>query len=264
MARHVPGPLYFEQIGKTGLPMLFLHSTPDDHRLWLFQTAHFSAHFRTIAIDVAGYGRSPAIQEGVTPADQASACWEAVDRVSDGPLIIQANSMGAGIATAMAHQHPERIKALILSGCGYSASNEVFLKWVERYKTEGLPLRREQVLDHLAPSVRANPLMQYYADMIVELNNAGTLASIVAMNQGLAHRHPESYYRDMSVPTMIIAGKEDRSYPSALVLQKLIPNCELRAIDNVAHAPMLEAPWEYDRHAIEFLTKLGLYPGEPT
>jgi pimeloyl-ACP methyl ester carboxylesterase len=264
MARHVPGPLYVEQLGATGTPMLFLHSTPDDHRLWLFQTAHFSAHYRTIAVDVAGYGRSPAVQDGVTPADQAQACWETVDRIATGAIIIQGNSMGAGIATAMAHQHRERVKALILSGCGYTASNEVFLRWVERYATEGIALRHEQVLDHLAPASRANPMLQYYARMVVELNNAGTLASIIAMNKGLAIREPESYYRSVSVPTLIITGKEDRSYPSALVLQKLIPGCELKAIDGVAHAPMIEAPWEYDRHAIEFLTKLGLYPGEPS
>ena len=28
MARHIPGPLYYEQIGATGTPMIFVHSTP--------------------------------------------------------------------------------------------------------------------------------------------------------------------------------------------------------------------------------------------
>ena len=46
MARHIPGPLYFQQSGATGTPMVFLHSTPDDHRFWMYQTAHFSAWFR--------------------------------------------------------------------------------------------------------------------------------------------------------------------------------------------------------------------------
>jgi pimeloyl-ACP methyl ester carboxylesterase len=64
VARHIPGPLYYEQQGASGTPMLFLHSTPDDHRLWMFQTAHFSAWYRCIAVDFAGYGRAPAPPPG--------------------------------------------------------------------------------------------------------------------------------------------------------------------------------------------------------
>jgi len=262
MARRVPGPLYYEQIGATGTPMLFLHSTPDDHRLWLFQTAHFSAQFRTIAVDIGGYGRSPAVQSGVRAADQATACWEIVDRISTGGIIIHGNSMGAGVATAMAQQRPAQTRAMILSGCGFSTSNEVFLRWVERYKSEGLPLRYEQLFDHFAPEARANPYLQYYARMVVELNNHGTLASIIAMNEGLSHREPASFYQGLRVPTLIITGTKDRSYQSAFELQKLIPGCALESIEGAGHAPMIEAPWEYDRHAIAFLTKLGLYPGE--
>ena len=66
MAAHIPGPLFFHQQGPTGIPMIFLHSTPDDHRLWMYQQAHFSSWYRTIAVDLAGYGRSPTPQKGIT------------------------------------------------------------------------------------------------------------------------------------------------------------------------------------------------------
>ena len=66
MARHIPGPLYFNLHGSSGMPMIFLHSTPDDHRLWMYQTARFSSWFRTIAVDLAGYGRSGPAQQGLS------------------------------------------------------------------------------------------------------------------------------------------------------------------------------------------------------
>src|SRR6185312_7501427 len=72
MARHIPGPLHFVQQGADGMPMLFIHSTPDDHRLWYIQTAHFSSWYRTIAVDLAGYGHSPAPQQGVQVTDQSN------------------------------------------------------------------------------------------------------------------------------------------------------------------------------------------------
>lgn len=261
MAARVPGPLYFEQLGATGMPMVFLHSTPDDHRLWLYQTAHFSSWYRTIAIDLAGYGRSPAVQDGVTIADQAAACWEAVDRVGSGPIILHGNSIGSGVALRMVEQQSARVSALILSGTGYSPSAEVFQRWVDRYRAEGLPLRHQQLFDHFAPAVRNDPILTYYADMVVELNNAGTLASVVAMNAANVDRPPEAYYRAVKVPTLIIAGTEDRSYASSFDLQKLIGGSEHRSIEGAGHAPMIEMPWEYDRYSIDFLKKLGLHSG---
>ena len=119
MARHIPGPLFFDQHGPSGMPMLFLHSTPDDHRLWMYQTAFFSSWYRTIAVDLAGYGRSPPAQKGMRVADQADAAWEVVDQVSSGKVIIHGNSMGSMVAMHMAHQQPDRVPALILSGTGY-------------------------------------------------------------------------------------------------------------------------------------------------
>jgi pimeloyl-ACP methyl ester carboxylesterase len=261
MARHVPGPLYFTQQGASGTPMAFLHSTPDDHRLWLYQTAFFSSWYRTIAIDLAGYGSSPAVQDGVTIADQAAACWEAIDRVSTGKIILHGNSIGSGVALRMAEQHGERILALILSGTGYSPSAEVFQRWVDRYRAEGLPLRHQQLFDHFAPAVRNDPILGYYAAMVVELNNLGTLPSVIAMNAANVDRPPEAYYRAVRVPTLIIAGTEDRSYASSFDLQKLIPGCAHRSIAGAGHAPMIEMPWEYDRHVCDFLKELDLFSG---
>ncbi len=152
MARHIPGPLYFEQIGASGRPMFFIHSTPDDHRLWMFQTAHFSAWYRTVAVDLAGYGRSPASQQGVSVADQAAACWEVLDRIPSQEVIIQGNSLGAFVALHMAQQRPMRTCALILSGCGYLKTREMMVRWKKRYQEDGIALREVPVIEAVPKS----------------------------------------------------------------------------------------------------------------
>jgi pimeloyl-ACP methyl ester carboxylesterase len=261
MARHIRGPLYCEQLGATGTPMIFLHSTPDDHRLWMYQTAHFSAWYRCLAVDCAGYGRSPAVQPGVTMDDHAEACWEVVDRYTKGGAIIHGNSFGSEIAMRMAQRHPERVPALILSGCGYVATSEIFLRWAERYRAEGLALRHFQVLDHFAPAGKTSKLLLHYADMVCALNNEGTLASIVANNEALAQRPDPSFYAGITAPTIIIIGDLDRSKPASFELQKHIKGSELVFIPEVGHACNIEAPAAYDAHCVRFLSKLGLYPG---
>jgi pimeloyl-ACP methyl ester carboxylesterase len=261
MAPHIPAPLYYEQQGKTGLPMVFLHSTPDDNRLWLFQTAHFSSWYRTIAVDLAGYGRSPAPQEGVTMADQAAAVWELVDTINDGPVIVQGNSMGSEVAMHMADQRPERMACMILSGCGYLPDiREIQLRGKQEYREQGIARRRGAVLFHFHPKLRETPLVEYYADMVCGLSNVGTLGSIVAMNQVLADASPDLYPR-LKVPTLIIIGGDDFTLQGAHKLQSLIKGSEIVEMLGAGHANCFEQPWEYDRLALEYLKKKRLFPG---
>jgi 3-oxoadipate enol-lactonase len=241
--------------------MLFLHSTPDDHRLWLYQTAHFSAWYRTIAVDLAGYGRSPPPQAGVRIADHAEACWEAVDRIASGSsIIIQGNSVGSFVALHMAAQQPRRTLALLLSGCGYLPTREMMVRWKTRYQEEGIALRHGQILDHFSPAARETALVRYYAKMITDLTNEGTLNSIIAMNEALSHPDPEEFFDTIKPPTLIISGTADRNHPAAFELQKRIKGSEIVSIEGAGHSSNVEAPWEFDDACIRFLSKHKLFP----
>jgi len=265
VAKHIPGPLYYQQQGATGPVMIFLHSTPDDHRLWLYQTAHFSAWYRTIAVDLAGYGRSPIPQDGVTLADQAEACWEVVDRVDGGggQIVVQGNSMGSFIAFHMCKQRPERAHCLIMSGTGFIPGpvRQPMKVWRERYLKEGIGLRHYQLLDHFSDAAKKKPEVQYYANMVVELNNPATVGAIAAMNGALMNAEPDSFWEDCPVPLMIVSGTADRNHPAAEVLHKRMKGSQFRVVEGAGHAVMQENPALYDSYCIEFLDSLGLWPG---
>jgi pimeloyl-ACP methyl ester carboxylesterase len=264
MARHVIGPLYVEQSGVSGRPMIFLHSTPDDHRLWMYQIARFSPWFRTIAVDLPGYGRSGPAQQGFTISDIADAAWEVVDRVSSAEVIVHGNSMGSMVAMQMASKQPQRVPALILSGTGYLPRRDPMKVWAQRYAEEGLELRYKQCLDHFSPAAQKLPHVQYYARMICELNNPSTLASIIAMNEALyADPEPDSFFDSLTMPTVIISGTADRNHAAARALHEHIRGSAFKEVPDAGHAVMQEAPWLYDEYAIEFLAKHGLWPGEP-
>jgi pimeloyl-ACP methyl ester carboxylesterase len=259
LARHIPGPLYYEQHGDSGLPMLFLHSTPDDHRLWMHQLAYFSPWFRCIAVDLAGYGRSPAVQKGVTIADQAQACWEVVDSIAPGPLVIQGNSMGSMVARHMAAGQPERTRALILSGCGYQPTREQMGGWKARYEKEGIRVRYEQILDHFGVEGQKTEFARYYASMLCELTNEGTLGSIIAMNDALTHVHPAELGIGITSPCLIISGTADRNHLKSFELQKHIKGAELESVEGAGHSSCLQGPWDFNRYCSAFLKKHGLY-----
>src|SRR5213080_819466 len=108
MANHLNGPLHWEQLGKTGRPIVFVHPNPMDHTCWLYQMAHLSTWFRCIGADLPGYGKSPPAEPGLTRTDVAQACWDAADEVTRDPAIIVGLSVGVTVVAHMANQRPEQ------------------------------------------------------------------------------------------------------------------------------------------------------------
>jgi pimeloyl-ACP methyl ester carboxylesterase len=252
MAQHIPGPLFAELQGAAGPPMLFLHSYPDDRRLWMFQTAHFSASYRAIAVDLAGFGHSPAPLEGVSLADQAAACWELVDRLTTDPVIIHGNWM--------ADQRPSQTACIILSGFGYLPDFRADqLKRKEICRGEGVRYRREMVLQHFPPRKHDWPLVRYFTDLICASNSDSTLDSLILMAQALADADPALYPR-LNVPTLMITADEDPARASGQKLYQTIKGAELVCLEGAGHACNFEAPWAYDAAVIAFLNKRGLAP----
>ena len=117
MAERIDGLLYWEQLGRTGRPLVFLHPIHLDHSAWVYQMAHLSTWFRCIGIDAPGYGRSPTAHPGLTMMDIAQACWEAVDEITDEAPNLLGCSLGSALTWHMANQLAVRFARLEGLGC---------------------------------------------------------------------------------------------------------------------------------------------------
>lgn len=260
MTEHIDGPLHWEQLGKNGPPMVFVHPNPLDHSCWLYQMAHFSTWFKTIGIDLPGYGRSPAARAGLTMPEVAQACWQAVDEVTEEPAILAGLSVGYNVVLHMANLRPDRTLALVLSGAGYRPVKEFAAKRIAQYGQYGIAFRRQHVLEDFSPSFRETDMGQYFADIFTERNSRADVETIIEMFRALGQPDPDWLFEGVRAPTLIITGSEDNSHEAAFALQKRIQGCELVTIYGAGHACNMEKPWEFDRHVIQFLQKHGLFP----
>jgi pimeloyl-ACP methyl ester carboxylesterase len=255
VADKITGPLHWEQQGKSGRPMILIHPNPFDHSSWLYQMAHFSTWFRTIAIDLPGYGRSPTARPGVT---MAQACWEAADEITDEPAILAGVSMGANVVLHMAHQRPASALALIVSGTAYHQGPKAFaLDRGRRYSEQGIAFRREYAFEDFSAAFGAAPLGKHLVELFIERNDRVDVATIVELFRAISHPDP-SWLHDPAAPTLIVAGSEDPAYRGAVALQARISGSELQTIQGAGHACNIEQPWAWDRFALDFLTKHGL------
>jgi 3-oxoadipate enol-lactonase len=261
MAQHVEGPLYYERMGRTGPVIAFIHPNPMDQSCWLFQMAHLSTWFRCIAIDIPGYGRSPKATAGLTTADMAEACWEAIDDALPGETAILVGcSVGSSIAPYMYHHRPDKTAAMVLSGTGYTPGKEFAKRRIAAYTANGIAYRWAYTFEDLSPAFRATPLAHFFADLFTERNESADLQSILYQFEALHRPDPEDHHARIACPTLILTGSEDAIHQSAFALQARIPKCELNIIPGAGHACQIEQPWLFDRFMVEFLARHRLFP----
>jgi pimeloyl-ACP methyl ester carboxylesterase len=264
MAEHIGGPLNYERLGKRGRPMVFVHPNPMDHTCWIYQMARFSTWFRTIGIDIPGYGRSPTASPGLTMQDIAQACWEAVDEVADEPCVLAGLSVGVHVVLHMAVQRPEQTLALIMTGSGYYPVKEFAAKRIQQYSEQGVAFRRQHAFEDYSPAFRETEYAKYFANLFMERNDTADAATIVEQFRALAEPDPDWLF-EIEAPSLMITGSEDTAHQAAFALQERLRGSELVTMEGAGHACNMERPWEWDAIALEFLRKHGLLaPAAPT
>ena len=105
--------MYYEVSGE-GRPFVFVHATPFDHNLFLYQVSHFSTTFKTIAVDMRGSGRSEKPTEEFSIGDLAKDVMGVCRDEGVKEAILLSASVGSGIAPWLALNHPAMFMALIL------------------------------------------------------------------------------------------------------------------------------------------------------
>lgn len=110
------GSLAYADTG-TGLPLVLLHGGFTDHRMWRDVVPFLAAGHRVIAPDARGHGASANASKPFRFADDLAALLRHLDT---GPAVLIGMSMGGGIAVDTALEHPDLVRALVVSGVGTS------------------------------------------------------------------------------------------------------------------------------------------------
>ncbi len=261
MAEHIEGPLYYERMGRSGPVMAFVHPNPMDQSCWMFQMAHLSTWYRCIAIDLPGYGRSPKARKGLTMADVAQACWEAIDDAFPGErAILVGCSIGSALLIHMHNHRPQKTAALIMSGTGHNPGKEFIPRRINSYRERGIDYRWGYTFEDFSPTFRATPMAHFFADLFAERNVHGDVETIITQFEAYQQPEPADHHTKIACPTVILTGSEDGTHPSAFALQKRIAGCEMKILYGAGHACQIEQPWLFNRFMIEFLQKHRLFP----
>lgn len=160
-----------------------------------------------------------------------------ITAASAGPAVVCGNSLGAAVALTAALSHPTAVTGLILIGGGarLRVGGQIF-----EMIDEGWPACIDSLVDLSVDAGCPSELRGQLADMHRIVGQSATRTDYAACNAfDVMDR-----VRDISVPTLIIVGANDRMTPPkySTFLHESIAGSELVVIDRAGHLPHLEQP----------------------
>lgn len=262
--------LHYAEAG-SGPRVILLHGLGSDWRRWERTVAALAPDFHLLALDQIGHGASDKPLANYTSALLVEFLAGFMQALQIPRATLIGNSMGAGIATEMAVSYPALVERLILvDGAGYRPTNPTS-------PPTAAQLRLLQLLNSstLAETRELETRLYYDDSRVTEalvaktytmrLKAAYTISKLVeAAVKGIGGV-TEAEIHSITVPTLIIWGKEDEMAPLAVAerLHQNIAGSQLAVINHCGHMPQLEKAEEFNQLVRGFL-QTGKVPAKET
>lgn len=197
----------------------------------------FSSDYRIIAPSRFGYLGSDISGEG-TPAEQASAYVELLDKLEIDKVWLLATSAGGSVAIRFALDYPERTKGLILY-CSAMPYTEKPVKYSE-YAGPPAFLCNDYAMFLISPLFE--PIMgmessTIYSMLPVADRKEGVIIDSSVTNPDMARDFEKYKVEDLQVPSLILHAKDDKlaSFEDTLNALNRFPNCRFISFETGGH-----------------------------
>ena len=216
------------RIDGAGDPILLIHGFASNSAVNWRSTSWIEtltgAGYRTVAMDVRGHGasaklRDPAQYHLATMADDAA---NLIDHLGLGRVDVMGYSMGGRIGTALALDHPAKVRSLVIGGMGMGLVDGIGGE------------------DEIAAALEADSIDAVTSAVgrgyrkFAELTKSD-LPALAACMRVQRETIPAERLAQLSVPVLVAVGTRDEVAGSAAGLAALIPGAEVLDIPGRDH-----------------------------
>ena len=235
--------LHVEQQGAGSPAFVFLHYWGGSSRTWRHVVDRLSSHFRTVAFDQRGWGRSEAPATGYALADLANDAEAVVGALALERFILVGHSMGGKVAQLLASRQMRGLMGVALVAPAppspMGAPLAVRQGMVSAYDTG------ESVEATVAQVLAPNGLAPDDLAIVIADSQAGAAPAKAAWPLQASQEDISGVLADIAVPALVIAGEDDRVEPPDVLRRELLPRlplAQLLVLPGVGHLSPLEAP----------------------
>jgi pimeloyl-ACP methyl ester carboxylesterase len=244
-----------------GPPIVFLHGTAADSRVWRTQLDELADGFTVVAWDEPGAGGSSDPPEAFGLAQYADALAAFLSALGVGRAHVAGLSWGGVLAQELYERHPAAVATLILADtyAGWKGS----LSKAECARRVVAILEQTSLPDEdFAPTLPGLFGDRAPAGLVAELDSIMADARAVSVRStslALAGDDRRELLPQIQVPTLLIWGESDVRSPLHVAdqLRENIPGARLVVIPGAGHVSNMEQPAAFNRAIREFCAEEG-------
>ena len=252
-----------------GQPVILIHGFGGSMWQWEHQQQALSQHFRVLTLDLPGAGLSDKPEIDYRPDQMLDFFVGFMDAVKIPQATLVGNSMGAGLAIGMALAHPTRVAKLVLiDGLPQHVMEKLTSPSVRRALETSAPswlvsfgnmLFGGLMIESVLREIVHDPALLTPA--VIERSNRnrqrpGLIKPIMTVRENLPLWESGFATRvgEITHPTLVIWGEEDRVFPIAVgeELHHTIKGSRFIRIPKAGHIPQWERPDLVNQELITF------------
>lgn len=226
------------------------------HRDWRYVIPELSKRYRVIAVDLPGFGGSPALPQGYSFDALAVVLAKVLDRQGLDRVHVVGHSLGGALSLHFAHTYPQRTGRLVLVDAAGMLLKSVYVHHISQITAPQVGIapvdRLLDIVDNRINGLKRQITYRFESTF----DFSAWLAANPAVRSALLGRFTQTdaalgliehdftrAIRETAAPTTVIWGRNDDVSPVRVgeLLAGRLPNARLHVIERAGHVPMNEA-----------------------
>ncbi len=223
-----------------GPVLLLLHGLFGALSNWVDVVERFSKNYRVV-IPLMPIYTLPVLNTNVKAL--AKFVRDFIDYKNYSDIILIGNSLGGHVGLVYIKDHPEKVKAMVLTGSSGLYENAMGGSFPRREDYDFIKQKVE--VTFYDPKTATKELVDECYGIV---NDKGKLIRILSLAKSAIRHNMSEDLKDMKIPACLIWGKQDTVTPPDVAeeFHRLLPMSDLFWIDKCGHAPMMEQPHEFN------------------
>lgn len=258
--------------GQGETTLVLIHGLGSYLPAWKKNVPELSNHYRVIAIDLPGYGKSSKVPHSGLMTYYAGILNDFTDALGLESVVLGGHSMGGQISMVTALYYPEKVEKLILAApAGFEEFTEGQKEWFRNVMTvRGVMLTPvEDIITNLAYNFYKLPEdAEFMITDRIAMRTAEDFQAyahmVVRSVHGMVDETVLPYLHKIQQPVLVVFGENDNLIPNRFLNpgftrdvaksgHEKLPDSELHLIDKSGHFVQFESYEEFNKRVIEFL-----------